>query len=102
MPGRSPLSTYPELRTLIEVAQLHGATYVEHIGPAIGFFRIEHNKVKYCFAEYSSAAKRYEWIWEPPDWREYDHLPKGAMTISEFLSKNQGCLDAVVRLLRGE
>lgn len=75
---------YPELKSLAQEAQRGGATHARYTGPAIGFYRIRQGQVECCFAEYSSSTQRYEWIWQPPDWREQDYLPGDAVSISKF------------------
>ena len=59
MPKQSPLRRYPELRSLAEQAQRAGATHVQYVGPAIGFYRIHRGRVERCFAEYAIGTRRY-------------------------------------------
>ena len=74
-----------DLKDMAIRAQRDGATHGKRFGPAVVFYRWHAGQVESCFAEYNPSSGRYDWIWEPPDWREAaSGLPEEAIQVSEI------------------
>jgi hypothetical protein len=75
-----------DLKAMAARAQRDGATHGKRFGPAVAFYRRHAGRVESCFAEYNPSRGRYDWIWEPPDWREAaSGIPAGAIRISAIV-----------------
>jgi hypothetical protein len=74
-----------DLKEMAGQAQQGGATHGKRFGPAVAFYREHADRIESCFAEYNPSTRRYDWIREPPDWREAPSgIPAGATRISEI------------------
>jgi hypothetical protein len=74
-----------DLKDMAIRAERDGATHGKRFGPAVAFYRRHAGRIESSFAEYNASTGRYDWIWEPPDWREAaSGIPEGAIRISEI------------------